>query len=642
MAKTQKKEAATPAKSGAKITHPVVRTIVGIVAIVCILIFSNWLVRSTSLGNKTIDLTENKRHTLTPGTEAILSELESPVIIRYYATRKSEAMPRRVKSYMRKVDDLLARYKNLAKGKIRIENLDPEPDTDAEDSANMDGISGQRVNDENLYFGMAISCLDQQTSIPFLDPSNDTMLEYMLSSAIANVTTFTKPKVGLMTTLPLAGTPPTQPGQEPGAAWIIFQVLRQRYEIQYLGMSPKELDPEQTPVLLLVHPAGLTAHTEYLIDQYVLKGGIVVACLDPFALTAPQADPRMQGMGGAVAKSSTFPNLLKTWGVGFDAYSVIADGKYATDFGNGQRMHAHLSLSTDAIVADDDIVTKGFENLYFPLAGGFTVQGGGGVAIDTLVRSSKQVVLMAGQEATRPDNGIFARTQPTGKNYGLVMRLRGKFKTAFPDGDPAEAKKSDDAQDETAESEPKPSLKEATEESSVYLISDADFLFDRACFQQTAQGYAPVNNNAALLQNILDQCTGSKHLIGSRSRASTTRPFTIIKEMETDFEKDLHEDVEKARNSMNEIVKQLQALHTEKTQGTTLVLSQEQEAKIRELQAQQMKLRRDLREKEKGLRDRKDRLYAKITWLTVASTPLFVALTGLCVWLVRRRSTRAV
>lgn len=634
MAKSNKESTVSHRSPKAKVTHPFVRTVLGIVAIVCILVFSNWLVRATSLGNKTIDLTENQRHTLTPGTKAILSELETPVIIRYYATRKSEAMPRRVKNYMRKVDNLLARYKQLADGKIRIENLDPEPDTDAEDSANLDGISGQRVEDENVYFGLSISCLDQQTSIPFLDPANDTMLEYMLSSAIANVTTFKKPTIGLMTTLPLAGTPAVQPGAQPGQPWIIYQLLQQRYEIQNLGMSPEQLDPEQTPVLLLVHPAGLSSHTEYLIDQYLLKGGVLVACLDSFALTAPAQDPRMRGMGGGVNKSSTLPKLLERWGLGMDAYSVLADGKYATDFGNNQRMHAHLSLSTEAIVSDDEIITKGFENLYFPLAGGFTVKGDSDVSIETLISSSDQVVLIAGQEATQADSGIFARQQPTGESYGLVMRLNGKFKTAFSKGDP-------DAETEDGEEAPVSGLQEATEPSSVYLISDADFLFDRACFQQSQQGYVAVNNNAALLQNILDQCTGSKHLIGSRSRASTTRPFTIIKEMETDFEKDLHEDVDRARTRMNEIVQELQNLQMQKTQGTALVLTDEQEAKIRELQAQQMKLRRDLREKEKSLRDRKDKLYAKITWMTVASTPLFVAISGLAVWFFRRRATRA-
>ena len=622
-----------------KAPNPTVRTIFGIVAIICILIFSNWLVRATSLGNKTVDLTENKRHTLTLGTKAILSELETPVIIRFYATRKSEAVPRQVKNYIRKVDNLLNRYKLLAGDKIRIEHLDPLPDTDAEDSANMDGIKGHRNDGERIYFGLAISSLDQQTTIPYLDPNNDTMLEYLLSSSIANVTTFKKPSVGLMTTLPLAGTPPTKVNEEPGPPWIIFQLLRQRYEMKYLGMTPEELDPKETPVLLLVHPAGITPETEYLIDQYLLKGGVLIACLDPFALSAPQPDPSTGPVsGGGVPRSSTLPHLLEKWGIGFDAFSVVADGKYATDFGDGQRVHAHLSLSTDAITSKDEIVTQNFENLYFALPGGFTINQATDLTVDTLIESSDQVIRIAGEEAARPDEGTFARTPPAGDSYDFVLRLQGNFKTAFPDGNPAE--KTDAESDDE-----KPlidHLATAETSSSVYLISDADFLFDGACFIKNNQGYSAVNNNAALLQNILDQCTGSKHLIGSRSRASTVRPFTIIKEMETDFEKDLHEEVEAAHKSMDSIVQELQSLREQLSTSNVVAQSEEQESKIRELQTQRIKLRRDLREKQKGLRARKDKLYAEITWLTVASTPLFVTVTGLFVWFFRRRSTRAI
>ncbi|MCP5538460.1 MAG: Gldg family protein [Akkermansiaceae bacterium] len=628
----------------AKITYPTFRAILGIVAVILIVIFSNWLVSSTSVGNRNIDLTEDKRHTLTEGTKAILSELDSPVIIRYYATRKSEAMPRRIKTYMRKVDDLLKRYANLSGGKVRIEHLDPQPDTDAEDSANLDGISGQRVNDENLYFGLCISCLDQQATIPFLDPSDETMLEYHLSSSIANVSAFEKTKVGLMTTLPLQGAPAQMPGQQPQQPWIIYQLLQQRYDLQDLGMSPAALDPKDIPVLLLIHPAGIDTRTEFLIDQYLLKGGIVIACLDSFALTAPQGDPRMQGMGG-VQPSSNLTSLLGTWGIGMDSTSVVADGKYATDFGNNQRMYAHLSLSTDALASEDEIITRGFENLYFPLAGGFTINSGGGVSIETLVKSSKEVVLIPGRSATRPDPGLFARSAPTGKHYGLVMRLKGKFNSAFPEGDPSKAKedpaeKDPKTKDQQSGEETAKSLTKAEAEGIVYLISDADFLYDRACFRQSAQGYVAVNNNAALLQNILDQCTGSKHLIGSRSRAATMRPFTAVKEMETDFEQEMREDIEKARKSMEDIVTQLQQLQSQKSQGKALVLTPEQEEKIRELQAQQVKLRRELRDKQKGLQAKKDQLYSKIRWMTVGITPAFVALSGLFVWLVRRRTTR--
>ena len=76
--------------------------------------------------------------------------------------------------------------------------------------------------------------------------------------------------------------------------------------------------------------------------------------------------------------------------------------------------------------------------------------------------------------------------------------------------------------------------------------------------------------------------------------------------------------------------------------GNALVLSREQEQKISELQSQLVNLRRDMRDKQKGLQSRKDQLYSKITWLTVAVIPLVIALTGFAVWIYRRRTTRAV
>ena len=50
---------------------------------------------------------------------------------------------------------------------------------------------------------------------------------------------------------------------------------------------------------------------------------------------------------------------------------------------------------------------------------------------------------------------------------------------------------------------------------------------------------SPSNGNSSLLLNLLDQATGSKHLIGARSRASTRRPFTVVQEMEADFEQEV-------------------------------------------------------------------------------------------------------
>jgi len=225
-----------------KITHPVTRSAFGIAALAAIAILANWLVSLTPMGNRGIDFTANKIHTLSDGTKAILGELDTNVVLRYYASRGSDYMPEDVKIHMRRVDDMLKEYAALSKGKLRVENFDPEPDTDAEDSANLDGISGQRINDQNLYFGIAVSCMDKTSVIPFIDPRDETMLEYHLSKAIAEVTTPVKPKIGIMSAFDLAGSPAMMPGQQGGQAWVIYQQLKQSFDIEDIPMDTKEID----------------------------------------------------------------------------------------------------------------------------------------------------------------------------------------------------------------------------------------------------------------------------------------------------------------------------------------------------------------------------------------------------------------
>ena len=159
-----------------KSNSPITRATVAVIALVAIAIFANWLVSLSSFGNRGADFTEKQIHTLSDGTRAILGEIGAPVVLRYYASRNTDYMPEEIKLHMRRVDDLLKEYASLSKGKLRIENLDPQPDTDAEDSANLDGINGQRMDDQNLYFGLAISCLDKTSVIPFIDPRQETML----------------------------------------------------------------------------------------------------------------------------------------------------------------------------------------------------------------------------------------------------------------------------------------------------------------------------------------------------------------------------------------------------------------------------------------------------------------------------------
>jgi len=77
-------------------------------------------------------------------------------------------------SYARQVEDLLGEFKQAARGQFTIEKYDPQPDSDAEDRAKMDGIEGQPIPPygESFYLGLSLSRgMDEVVAIPFLSPS---------------------------------------------------------------------------------------------------------------------------------------------------------------------------------------------------------------------------------------------------------------------------------------------------------------------------------------------------------------------------------------------------------------------------------------------------------------------------------------
>src|SRR5262245_15633091 len=109
---------------------------VGIVATLVIVIVINFIVSSMRVR---ADLTEEKVHTLSDGTRAILKKIDGPVEIRFYVSQ-GENVDVMIKTLAQRVEDLLNEYRRLSRGKIEIKKLDPEPDSEAEESAKLDGI----------------------------------------------------------------------------------------------------------------------------------------------------------------------------------------------------------------------------------------------------------------------------------------------------------------------------------------------------------------------------------------------------------------------------------------------------------------------------------------------------------------------
>src|SRR5215468_10420472 len=339
---------------------------VGVAAMALILVAFNFITGSVKTR---VDLTKEKAYTLSAGTRAILAKLDAPVKIHFYCTQSENSTPGALmlKNYAKEVEDLLGEYKQAAKGKLIIEKYNPEPDSDAEDSAHLDGIEGQSLGSpfgggDRFYLGLSVSYgMDQKVAIPFLSPERERLLEYDISRAISQVFTPEKPVVGVMSPLPIFGMPANpmmmRMGQQGEQPWSIVNELKNDFKVKRVAMDVDKID-DDVKVLLVVHPREITDKAQYALDQYVLRGGKMIAFLDP--LPALIDTKEQNQMFGAIPNSgSTLDKLLKTWGISFESGKVVADMKYSLQVGgrNGQPTQAPAILGlTRQALNNDDIV----------------------------------------------------------------------------------------------------------------------------------------------------------------------------------------------------------------------------------------------------------------------------------------------
>ena len=316
-------------------------SLAGIILIAAILILVNIIFKPM---NARMDCTADKLYTLSEGTKTTLKGLTDTVSIRFYYSKDVAKMPVIFKNYAMRVEDLLQEYKQVAGKKLEIKKLNPKPDTDAEDSANLDGISGKSLDmfgDEQIYLGLAVSCGNRTEAIPFLSPDREKLLEYDLTRAIVGVKSAKKPKVGVISALKIMGgydnpMAMMQGNARPNPAWIVISELKRTYEVVELGMDVKSV-PDDISAVLLIHPKQMADTAMFALDQYVLRGGHLIAFLDPMSLADMQSqNPQMQQYAPP-SMDSSLPPLLKAWGIEFDTEQLVLDKLLAGGMGNGGR-----------------------------------------------------------------------------------------------------------------------------------------------------------------------------------------------------------------------------------------------------------------------------------------------------------------
>src|SRR5438876_2097297 len=629
---------------------------VGVAAMFVLLVGFN--VVSAALKQR-LDLTRERAYTLSEGTKAILKKIDTPVKIRFYCTRAENATPETVflRNYAQQVADLLDEFKQYAGGKLTIQKFNPTPDSDAEDSAKLDGIEGQAVSVEGepFYLGLALSAVDETVALPFLSPSRERMLEYDVARAISQAITPQKPVVGLMSGLPVMGefNPMMmrmgQRGQEP---WIVINELKRDFTVKEVSLGVDKID-EDVKVLVVIYPREISDGAQYAIDQFVLRGGKVVAFLDPLSIADNRSSNPSNPLQGAMASGATMDKLLKAWGIEFDVSKAVADMTYKTNIrgqdGRPQAAAAVLSLTKDAMNADD-VLTSQLDNLLLPYPGVFAGTPATGLKETVLLKTSKDSQLI--DKIMAQFGGGEKDFKSSDKEYALAVRLTGRFKTAFPDGKPGEKageKKNEgekkEGEEQKPESKPDNSLKESSTDGVVILVGDSDLIFDPVCVQvQNIFGQKiviPQNGNLNLAQSMVEQLAGDSNLIAVRSRATLNRPFTVVKKMEERAQESYRSKIKELEASLSETQQKLNELQRTKEKGQRFILSPEQQQELARFRQKEAEAKKELKQVRKNLRRDVDSMENRLKWINIAAMPVVVSLTGITLAVYKRKRTAA-
>lgn len=614
---------------------------VALVVLAAVLFVAVNILSTSLLTSARLDLTADRLYSLSAGTRGVLARLDEPVTLRFFYSAKLATPHPALKSYGERVRNLLEEYESLARGKIRLEVIDPEPFSTAEDDAVAAGLTGvPTASGETLYFGLVGSgSVELERAIPYFAPEREQFLEYDLTKLVADLATVKKPVLGLLSSLPLEYGPggPLAAAQGRSAPYMIYEQLSQSYTIHPLEPVFSAIPPE-VDLLVIAHPAELGAEELYAIDQFVLGGGKALVFVDPYLESAAmmQSMQGMQGLtpglpGETVPTSSALPALFAAWGVAFDETKVVADRQYAqrvslADAAGGRSLKDYvlwLALPA-AAMNENDPVTAELKAINMATAGALAPLAGATTLFEPLLTSSAESMLLDTADVRlNPDpDDLLRRFKADGERRVLAARITGRAASAFKEAPPGA-----------------PTAKQVTAAGvNVIIVADADLLEDQYWVQvQSMLGQAigiPIADNGPFVINAVDNLSGSSDLISLRSRGVSRRPFTVVEAIQRRAEAHFLAEEQQLQARLSEAERRIRDLEQGPATGD---IGRSQAAEIEAFRQDMLQTRKELRDVQHNLRRDIDRLGTVVKAVNIAGMPILVAIAALVLAEIRRR-----
>ena len=618
-------------------------SVLGVIAAAAIAIGIN-MFADARLANVQLDLTQGKIYTLSPGTKQVLADLKEPVTLRLFYSRQLGSTVPAYGTYADHVREMLRDYASISHGKVKLEFFDPEPFSDTEDRAMAYGLQAAPLDQgaTQVYFGLAGTNLeDDERTIPFFQAERERFLEYDLTKLVYELSNPARPVIGVMSSLPLEGDPRGMMMRgEGGQPYASAVLLRQTNTVKTVATDAQVIDPD-IQVLLVAEARNLSPATLYAIDQFVMRGGKLMAMVDPWS-EATAATPSQTGMPPTDTHAD-LKSLFDAWGIEFDPSKVVGDltGAWRVRAGGerAQAVNYVAWFNIRAGVNHDDPATADLQQVTVASSGYLAKAPNASIDFTPILTSSDRSGVMSVDEVKMPDPAkVLAGFKPEGGPRVIAARVHGVLKSAFSEPPPLQGdqKRPDNF----------PAHKAQTDgPANMVVVADSDILADRFWVRMAdflgQQVATPFSDNGPFVANLVGTLTGSDALIGLRSRGDTNRPFTLVAAMQSDAEAKFRRTQQALQAHLDETQKQLKTLRSGGGEGDKAkpdaVITPDQRSAIDAARQDMLETRQKLRAVQLELNRDISTLADEMRVFTIVLVPALLIVLAIAMGIVQRR-----
>ena len=462
-----------------------------------------------------VDLTEDKRYTISKATKDVLGALDDIVTITaYFSTAPAE-----VAQIRRNVRDILDEYKAFSKH-LQIDFVNPANFDDAQkQELRFKGIPEVQINvmkkDKaeiaNVYMGISIGYSGKEETLPIVQSTAN--LEYELTSTILKVTTKEAKTVGFLTG---HGEFDINDQNYQQFRQLLDKNGQGQYNVTSVNLQGgKSVDETVATLVIAGAQQPLTEREKYELDQFIMRGGRVICLVDPIQIQpgTMQATPLSTGLN----------DLLEHYGAKL-GNNLLIDRRFHDNarFQQGRmtifQPYPYFVQIRKPNFSTEHAVTSQLETLTLPWTSSLEVIAKEGVNATTLAKTSQFGQTLQGYYNLMPN---FPIPDTETQAYPVAVALEGTFKSFYADkeippaaSDTATGAETGEMPVSTEDTETRTTITESAQ-TQIVVVGTAQFL--------TQMRQDGVN----FFLNTVDWLTLGDALIGIRSQTITNRPLQI-------------------------------------------------------------------------------------------------------------------